>query len=198
MFEIENLLNRRTVKNFLPKKIPDEILTDAIHVAWKSPTSLNSRPVILLDISERKNEDWISHQAAVKSAPHIFLFAANAEIGETNAREFLAGRFDSKTDDEKVNSMIAKIAANRDEWAREQIYLTAGFFAATLEASGVAGCFVAGFDKKLATEKLELPENYSAELIFACGFANPEDDGSVETNSARSFENFYFPESEIT
>jgi len=194
MFEIENLLRRRTVKNFLPEKIPEKILANAVRVAWKSPTSLNSRPVILLDISDRRNDEWIAHQTAVRNAPHIFLFAVSPEAGEKNARKFLAGRFGEELGGAKVDAMIAKIVANRAEWARQQIYLTAGFFAATLEAAGAAGCFVAGFDKKLATAELNLPENYSAELIFATGLADPENDGSVETDFVRKFDDFYFPD----
>ena len=193
MFEIENLLRRRTVKNFLPEKIPTEILANATRVAHRAPTSLNSRPVILLDISSRKNDEWINFQPAVKTAPHIFLFAVSPEIGEANARKFLAGRFGAELGDEKVNSTIARIVANRAEWARQQIYLTATYFAATLEAAGAAGCFVAGFDRKIATAELKLPENYSAELIFATGFADPENDGSVETDFVRKFDDFYFP-----
>ena len=193
MFKIENLLNRRTVKNFSAEKIPVEILDNAIQVAYRTPTSLNSRPVILLDISDKKNEEWISHQAAVKTAPHLFLFAVSSEVGELNARKFLAGRYGTEIGDTKVNETIQKIIAKRDEWARQQVYLIAAYFAATLEAGGVAGCFIAGFDKNIATSELPLPENYSAELIFACGIANPEDDGSHDTDSARRFEDFYFP-----
>jgi len=194
MFEIENLLSRRTVKNFSAEKIPAEILANATRVAHRAPTSLNSRPVILLEISSRRNDEWIAHQKAVASAPHIFLFAVNPEVGEMNARKFLAGRFDEELGGAKVDAMIAKIVANRDEWARQQIYLTAGFFAATLETAGATGCFVAGFDKKVATVELNLPENYSAELIFAAGFPNPENDGSTPTDFVRKFNDFYFPE----
>ncbi|MFH0834328.1 MAG: nitroreductase family protein [Patescibacteria group bacterium] len=198
MFEIENLLNRRTVKNFLAEKIPAEVLASAIRVAWKSPTSMNSRPVILLDISNRKNDDWINFQPAVKTAPHLFLFAVSPEAGEMNARKFLAERFGTATGDPKVSARVAEIVKNRDEWVRQQVYLVAGYFAATLEASGAAGCFIAGIDKKIATEKLQLPENYAVELLFACGFANPENDGSTETDSVRKFDDFYFPESAVS
>jgi nitroreductase len=192
MLELKNLLNRKTVKNFLPKKVDPEILENAVRVAWRAPTSLNSKPVILLNISKYKNEAWISHQVAVKTAPHLFLFAVSPEVGEMNARKFLAGRFGEKLGSAKVEAMIAKIVANRDEWARQQIYLTAAYFATTLEAAGISGCFIAGFDKKVASAELNLPESYQAELIFAAGFANPENDGSAETDFVRKFDNFYF------
>ena len=188
MFEIKNLLARKTVKNFLPEKVSAEILENAIRVAWRTPTSLNSRPTILLDISSRRNENWIASQPAVKTAPHLFLFAGNAKIGEANARKFLANRFD----DEKVEATIRRIVADREEWARQQIYLAAGFFAATLEASGVAGCFIAGFEKEVAGKILRLPENYFPEIIFAAGFADPENDGSIKTDFVRKFDNFFF------
>ena len=140
MLELKNLLNRKTVKNFLPEKIDPRILENAVRVAWRAPTSLNSKPVILLDISSHRNEGWIANQPAVKTAPHLFLFAT------------------------------------------------------TMEAARISGCFSAGFDKAEATEKLNLPESYQAELIFAAGLANPKNDGSVETDFVRDFNNFYFLE----
>jgi nitroreductase len=194
MLELKNLLNRKTVKNFLPEKIDPRILENAVRVAWRAPTSLNSKPVILLDISSHRNEGWIANQPAVKTAPHLFLFAMSLEAGESNARKFLAGRYGSEIDDERVEAMIRKIVTNREEWARQQVYLTAGYFATTLEAARISGCFIAGFDKSEATEKLNLPESYQAELIFAAGLANPKNDGSVETDFVRDFNNFYFLE----
>ncbi|MCF7846299.1 MAG: nitroreductase family protein [Candidatus Peribacteraceae bacterium] len=193
MFEIENLLNRRTVKKFSAEKISNDVLDQAIRVAYRAPTSLNSRPVILLDISKHKNEDWINFQPAAQTAPHLFLFAVSPEAGEKNAREFLAGRYGSEIGDERVSATIKKIVAQRDEWARQQAYLVTAYFTAILEASGAAGCIIAGFDKKVASEKLELPDSYTAELIFACGFADPGNDGSVETDFVRKFDDFYFP-----
>ncbi len=193
MFEIENLLRRRTVKNFLPEKIPTATLENAIKVAYRAPTSLNSRPTILLDISNRRNANWIKSQPAVATAPHLFLFAVSPEAGEMNARKFLAARFDSEIDDARVNATITRVVAKREEWARQQTYLTAGFFAATLEASGAAGCLIGGFDRQVATAELKLPQGYTAELIFACGFADPANDGSTETDFVRKFDDFYFP-----
>ncbi|MFH0776608.1 MAG: nitroreductase family protein [Patescibacteria group bacterium] len=198
MFELNQLLNRKTVKNFLAEKVPEQILGNAAQVAWCAPTSLNSRPTILLDISRRSNDDWINFQPAAESAPHLFIFAASPEAGEANARKFLSQRFSLPEDDQKVSARFAEIVKNREEWTRQQLYLTAGYFAATLEASGVSGCFIAGFDKKIATEKLKLPPGYTAELIFACGFANPKNDGSTETDFVRKFDDFYFPESAVS
>lgn len=195
MFEIENLLRRRTVKNFLPEEIPAELLANAIKVAYRAPTSLNSRPTILLNISNFRNADWIKSQPAIATAPHIFLFAVSPEAGEMNARKFLAGRFGTEIGEERVNATITRVVSKREEWARQQVYLTAGFFTATLEASGAAGCLIGGFDRQAATTELNLPKGYAAELIFACGFANPENDGSTETDFVRKFDEFYFPNS---
>jgi nitroreductase len=226
MLELKNLLNRKTVKNFLKlpsqrikkahqgrksavalpkqgegglaKKIDAEILENATRVAWRTPTSLNSKPVILLDISKHCAEDWISAQPAVATAPHLFLLATNPDQGEKNAREFLDDRYGSEVDDARVNETMQRIVADKEVWAVQQVYLTAGYFAATLEASGVSGCFIAGFDKVKCAKNVELPDGYTPELIFACGYADPENDGSHETESARKFEDFYFPESAVT
>ncbi len=194
MFEFSNLLARKTIKNFLDKKVDPEILESAIKVAHRTPTSLNSRPVILLDITKHQDEEWIAQQAAVKNAVHVFLLAVSENVGEENARKFLAGRYGSDIDDARVEEVMQRIIANKKEWATQQAYLTAGYFGTALEASGVSGCFIAGFDKDKCGEIVKLPTGYRAELIFACGYADSENPGSNKTESARSFENFYFPE----
>jgi nitroreductase len=192
MFDIQNLLQRKTVRDFLPREIDNEILENAILVAEKTPTSLNSKPVILLDISKRKNEDWIAMQPAAQNSPHLFLLAGNAELGEMNARKMLAERYESETDDEKVNVIISKVIVSPAAWVSQQVCLVAGYFVATLEASGVSGCFIGGFDKKIATENLKLPEGYKAELIFACGYEDVEKTSPHAV--ARKLEEFYYPE----
>ncbi|MFA5352010.1 MAG: nitroreductase family protein [Candidatus Gracilibacteria bacterium] len=194
MFEIKNLLNRKTTRNFLPQKIENEIVENALRVAWKTPTSLNSKPVIICDISNHAKDAWIEKQQAVKTASHVFLFAVNEEVAEANAKKILAPRFGCDTDDEKVSVTFEKIVANRREWATQQIYLVASYFAATLEANGVSGCFIAGFDKSAAEKELKLLVGYKVGLVFACGYTDKENPGWQETEFARSFEEFYYPE----
>lgn len=194
MLKLQNLLRRKTVKNFLDKEVDPAILENAIEAAHRTPTSLNSRPVILLEVTKHKAEDWVSTQPAVPSAPHIFLLAVNPDQGEANAREFLAGRYGSEIGDKRVEETMQRIVANKKEWATQQVYLTAGYFSATLEASGMAGCWIAGFDKTECGEKVKLPEGYMPELIFACGYADPDDPATNETESARKFKDFFFPE----
>lgn len=193
MFEIKNLLNRKTTRNFLPQKVEKEILENALRVAWKTPTSMNSKPVIICDITQHRADSWIAHQQAVKTAAHIFIFAVSEEVAEMNTRKTLAPRFGCDTDDEKVTVTFEKIVPNRREWAMQQIYLVASYFAATLEASGVSGCFIAGFDKLAAEKELKLPAGYKVGLVFACGYADKENPGWQATEFARSFEEFYYP-----
>ena len=193
MSNIENLLKRKTVKKFLDKEAPKEILDKAVQVAYRTPTSLNSRPVILVDISDKKEAEWLAGQQAPQSAPHLFLLAFSPEAGVANARAFLAGRYGSSLEAEEVNAKIKKIVGNSLEWARQQVYLTAGYFSATLEAQGISGCWIAGFDKELAQKNLGLPEGYLPELIFACGYADENNPGGYETEYIRKFEDFYYP-----
>jgi nitroreductase len=194
MLDIKNLLSRKTTRNFLPDKVEAKILEDAIKVAYKTPTSLNSRPVILCDITKHREDSWIAHQQAVKTASHIFLFAVSEAAAEANARKTLAPRFCTTPNDEKVSVTFEKIVPQKSEWAMQQIYLTASYFAATLEASGVSGCFVAGFDKAAAEKSLQLPKGYKIGLLFACGYADKANPGWQENEFARSFEEFYYPE----
>lgn len=189
MLDIKNLLQRKTVRNFLPKKIKPEILKAAIKAAYRAPTSCNSKAIVLIDISNRTKAKWLTQQKAPQTAPHLFLFAASEKIGEKNARNFLFKNFKNTEADSAMQHFL-KI---KKELIRRQAYLVAGYFGATLEAAGINGCWIEGFNKRIAKDKLRLKGDYYPELIFACGYVDKKNPGLHKTKLASDFRKFYLP-----
>lgn len=192
MTDIKTLLTRKTIKQFREEAIPEDVLETALKIAYKSPTSMNSRPVTMRDVTEKRDAEWILNQISTKTADRIFLFSCNPNEGEMNARRFLADRMGVDIYDEKINGFVERfIAPDKEGMMKQQLYITAGYFSAALEAEGVGTCYIAGFDREKCKSDLELEEDVYPELLMSCGYADLEDPMSTETDFVRSFDEFY-------
>lgn len=192
--DLTPITTRKTVKNFLPQEIPADVINTALHAAWRAPTAYNARPTRIYDITDKREAAWLTGQQSPKTANRLFLLCFSPLEAEQNIRAFIARRFGTATDDAKVDTVIARgLTPHAAEFCRSQLHLSAGYFSAALELSGVAGCWIAGFDKAAAKIDLALPGDITPELVYACGYANPEDPGTNETDFVRPFENFYHP-----
>ncbi len=189
---LQTLLTRKTTRNFVSHPIKDEIIETALRVAHRTPTSVNSRPTTIIDITNKRGAPWLLDQQATKTAERIFLFCWNAAAAEKNIRTTLTRRF-GMVDEVKISTMLDRFFhPNPAEFCRCQTYLTAGYFAASLESQSIAGCFIAGFDRTGAKDALSLPPNVEPELIFACGYPDPVNPGTYPTEGIRDFRDFYF------
>ena len=168
--EIDRLLARHTVREFTEEKLPQELIDTAIQIAEKTPTSFNSRPVRIRDISDHKEEEWLSHQVSVQTAPHLFVLTFSSKLAEKHIREKFAEKFGCAVDDEKVEKILdSSVRASGDHYAELQLYLVAGYFSASIEAQGGSGCWIRGFDRDIAKKELQLEGDETAGLLFAAG-----------------------------
>lgn len=169
--EIDRLLTRHTVRDFTEEKLPQELINNALKIAAKTPTSLNSRPVRIFEISEHMKEEWINHQVPVQNAPHLFALTFSSKTAEKNIRAKFAEKFGCDTNDEKVENVLNQyVRPGGEHYPELQLYLTAGYFSATLEAQGATGCWIRGFDRDLAKKALDVAEHETVGLLFAAGF----------------------------
>lgn len=168
--EIDRLLVRHTVKTFTEEKLSSEVIENALTIAHRTPTSLNSKPVRIFEITEHLNSEWLSHQLPVKTATHLFALTFSSETAEKNVRAEFAKKFGCDVDDEKVEDVLNKyVRPSGDTYPKLQLYLTAGYFSASIEAQGGAGCWLGGFDPTVAKKELGIPEHESVGLLFAAG-----------------------------
>ncbi len=168
--EIDRLLTRHTVRNFTKEKLSPEVITTALKIAHKTPTSLNSRPVRVFEISEHMKDDWISHQVPVQNAQHLFALTFSSQTAEKNIREKFSKKFGCDLNDEKVENILDQyVRPGGEHYPELQLYLTAGYFSASIELQGGCGCWIRGFDRDIAKKELNIPEHESVGLLFAAG-----------------------------
>lgn len=168
--EIDRLLVRHTVKTFTEKKLSPEIIENALKIARRTPTSLNSKPVRIFEISEFLKADWLSHQLPTKTAQHLFALTFSSEAAEINIRAEFAKKFGCQEDDEKIEKLLNQyVRPGGDHYPELQLYLTAGYFSSSIEAQDGSGCWIKGFDADVAKKELNIPEHESVGLLFAAG-----------------------------
>lgn len=173
--EIDRLLNRHTVREFTDKKLSQELIDTALKIAAKTPTSLNSRPVRVFEISEHMKEEWINHQVPVQNASHLFALTFSSDVAEKHIRTNFAEKFGCEIDDEKVENVLNQyVRPGGEHYPELQLYLTAGYFSASLEAMGASGCWIRGFDRNEAKKALDVAEHETVGLLFAAGLENKE------------------------
>lgn len=188
---LDRLLQRHTVKKFRPEPLGAEVIENALKIAHRTPTSLNSRPVKIYDISGHVHEDWLAHQVATQTAPHLFLLTSSLVAAEKNIRAGFAQKFGCKTNDEKIEKVLDQyVRSEHTPYAELQLYLTAGYFSAALEMQGAGGCWIRGFDNNACREAVGLPDEETPGLLFAAG--TPADDWTPsETEWVRPFGEFF-------
>jgi nitroreductase len=168
--EIDRLLSRHTVRTFTEEKLSPSLLLSALAIADRTPTSFNSRPVRIIDISQHKNAEWLSHQIAVQTAPHLFALTFSSQLAEKHIREKFSEKFGCDMNDEKVEKILdASVRASGDHYAELQLYLVAGYFSASIEVQGGSGCWIRGFDRDIAKKELHVEEHETVGLLFAAG-----------------------------
>ncbi len=169
--ELNRLLSRHTVKHFTSEKLSQELVDNALNIARKTPTSLNSRPVRIFEITEHLKDDWLNHQLPVQTATHLFALTFSTETAEKNIRKGFSEKFDCFEDDEKIENLLNQCVRKEgaDHYAELQLYLVAGYFSASIEMQGGSGCWIRGFDPETAKKELGIPEHESVGLLFAAG-----------------------------
>jgi len=191
MDALDRLLQRHTVKKFRPAALAPEVIKNALKIAHRTPTSLNSHPVKIYDISSHVHDDWISHQVATQTAPHLFLLTSSLAAAEQNIRTGFAKKFDCAPDDKKIEKILDQyVRPGGEHYPKLQLYLTAGYFSAALEMQGAGGCWIRGFDNNACRAALDIPDDETPGLLFAAG--TPADDYTpAETEWVRPFNKFF-------
>lgn len=149
-------LRRRSVRNFLPKPVPDDVIARAVSVAALSPSACNRQPCRVVVVSDpERRKRLLSHQNGNRGfghlAPHVLVITSDA-----------AGFFDASE--------------------RHQPYIDGGLFAMSLcyalAAEGAATCClnwcVAIEDDRAVHELMGLKKSECVVMLMALGYA-PDD-----------------------
>lgn len=146
---IKLLKNRKSIRTFQPREIPNEVKISILQSAMEAPTAGNQQLYTILDITNQKLKETLSitcdNQPFIRKAPMVLIFCADMQkwfnifqsVG-ANPRKPSVGDFMLAVDDAIIAAQNAVIAA---------------------ESLGVGSCYIGDIMEECEThrELLQLP-----------------------------------------
>lgn len=161
------ILQRRSIRRFLPKAVPDEILTDLVDLARLHATGANSQPLRYAIISRKPMTDETF--AHLKWA----MFLPGFEIRK----------------DQRPKAYIVLL---RDENVSKSCGYDVGAASTNImiaaESYGLATCCLASFSRGKLVEVLKLPPHLHPELVIAIGYPDQKSQAVPYAGSQKYYE----------
>jgi nitroreductase len=156
------ITSRRTVRQFSPRPVSDELLEKMVNSARLAPSAANMQPLEFVVVSDEEIRKQIFPH--LKWAAHIAP-AGNPKPGQEPRAYIMT----------LVNTMIREEGFEWDAGAAiENMILTAW-------AEGVAACWLLSVDREEVRKILRIPESHRIDSILALGF--PAENPAVEDAS---------------
>ncbi|MBW2092445.1 MAG: nitroreductase family protein [Deltaproteobacteria bacterium] len=148
----ELIRSRRSVRRFIPKSVPLEVLKKMVDAGRLAPSGANFQPIRYLVVTDEEKRAKIF--STLKWAAHIRPDGDPPSGREPRAYIILLL-------DERVG---AKAIYNYDVGLAAENVLLAGL------AEGVAGCLLLSFGRHEIEELFDLPEHFKPNLVIALGY----------------------------
>lgn len=174
---------RYAVREFSPELVAEEKLTRLLEATRLSASSYGLQPykfIVVIDKATR--EALLEHsygQRKVLQSSHLIVLAAQTQIGDDMVERYINQVIATRGVDyeqlqgyaDHMKSAIAvKSGAERQAWAREQVYIALGTLLTAAAVEGIDTCPMTGFNSTGYDQVLELPEmGLSATAICAVG-----------------------------
>ena len=166
---LEIIKNRRSVRAFQAKEIPEEVVDKLIEALIWAPSAgnLQSRKFYFVfnqEIKDRLNETTFSKKGFLNQAPLVIVACADDKV----AKKFGEGA---------KNLSLCDVSAS----VQNMILLS--------YSEGLGTCWVCSFDGKAVSELLNLPKNLQPLVIVPVGYPaeKPEAPPRVSKNEAVEF-----------
>ena len=178
------ITNRRTIRKYdQTKRVPSELLVNAVECARLSPTGGNFQSLKFAVIEEPKMVEDIFH--ITKWGMHLPGDSGNPKEGE-HPTAFIAILHDKN---------ISQNVPLNDAGAAAQSMMVYAW------GEGVGSCWIGNIDRKKATEIMSLPENLSIHTVIALGYpamtAKVEDLVGEDTKYFYRGEDFIVPKRKL-
>lgn len=182
--EFEQIVHQRyATKLFDGRKLPEEKVKKLLDIIRHAPSSFNIQPWAIRIVSDQGTKEKLApvswNQPQIKSCSHLLVFCANSDIASNiNKLEKLMIKSGAKSEDikpyietmrnfEKNLSIEQKLA-----WAQRQLYLALGNALNGSKALGFDSCPMEGFDSKVYSRILNLPQNLVPTALCPIGYAS--------------------------
>jgi len=154
------VFDRRSVRRFLDKPVPPDLVTACLEAARLAPSATNVQPWRFLVIDDPKVKDAFA-QAAFSGIYSMTMFASKAPvlILLLSRPDFVAGR---------VGRQIQGVAFHLIDLgiAGEHLVLAA-------QEQGLGTCWIGWFNMRRARKFFKIPKAYRPVALLALGYAEP-------------------------
>ena len=172
---VEDLVRRRTVRDFAATPVPDGVIEQAIRAAASAPSGANVQPwrfVVVTDpaVRERLREAAEAEEREFyqRRASGVWLDAL-AHLGTEATKPFLT--------EAPALIVVFEVHQGEDEprpyYAKESVGIAVGFLLAALHLAGLSTLTHTPSPMKFLTEVLDRPANERAFLIVPVGYPAP-------------------------
>ena len=164
MSVIDVILNRRSIRKYDDKDIPQDVLEAIMEAGRQSPSAANRQPYhfIVVTNSEIKKELPGLVSRFIKNAPVVI-------VGCANPKALLTGKWAA------VDTTIAL----------ENMVLAAS-------SLGIGSCWIGAFNEQKVKDKLQIPESWKIVALLSLGYPaeNPGPRKKKERSDLFSFNKF--------
>jgi len=168
---IELLHKRTSVRKYVSKKIPKQIVSKILEAGRLSPSGGDEQPWLFGVIDNEKIIEKIADlsykQKFINSAPLLIVLCVKNIPAEKGGRDVMMARFPSVKEDISTMSKHLYEAIHLEE---HQTKIPGTHMVLQAIEEGIGTCWVSYFNVEAVTELLELPEDYMASEIIAFGY----------------------------
>jgi nitroreductase len=164
MSVIDVIINRRSIRKYEDKDIPQDVLEKIMEAGRQSPSAANRQPYhfVVVTNSEIKKELPGLVSRFIKNAPVVI-------VGCANPKALLTGKW------AVIDTTIAL----------ENMVLAAS-------SLGIGSCWVGAFNEQKVKDKLQIPESWKVVALLSLGYPaeNPGPRKKKKRSDLFSFNNF--------
>jgi nitroreductase len=142
MSTIDVILNRRSIRDYQDKEIPDDVLAEILEAGRQSPSAANRQPYHFVVVTDTKLKQELGGLLSrfLKKAPVIL-------VGCANPKAILTGKWAT------IDTTIAL----------ENMVLAAW-------SLGIGSCWVGSFNEQKVKELLKIPNNWNVVALLPLGY----------------------------
>lgn len=172
--------SRHSIRKFLPKEIPERIITEILEAGRLAPSACNGQPTrfVLIkpkDLMDACLKEKVFAQNWVYKAPLVIVYCADKKES-LQARSGLLERMQKP----------AYFKQGKD-WTEIDVSISSAFTALRATELGLGSCYVGLIDEAKARKTLKIPE--ACEVLFALvlGYPDEKPDGRHERKPLKEF-----------
>ncbi len=173
--------NRRAIRQYEDKKVPEETIRELLEITSYAVSAINLQPWKIKVVSDQDIKDKLFpasfQQNQVRTCSHLFVFCADTDY-VTIINKFDAIMAEAGVP-EQQRGMMTEMAANvaggmtpeqKLQWSKEQVYIALGNTLNGAYSLGLGACPMTAFQPPEFAKILGLPDNLVPTVMVSIGY----------------------------